>query len=66
MMKYHDQKQLREEKIYFVLQLKSITEGSQGTWRQELKQRLKDAAYWLASHGLFSLFSYRTQDHLPR
>jgi hypothetical protein len=22
--------------------------------------------HWLASHGLLSLFSYRTQDHQPR
>ena len=24
-----------------------------------------DAVYWLASHGLLSLLSYRTQDHQP-
>jgi hypothetical protein len=26
----------------------------------------KDAAYWLAPHGLFSLLSYRIQEHQPR
>jgi hypothetical protein len=26
----------------------------------------RDAAYWLAPHGLLSLLSYRTQDHQPR
>jgi hypothetical protein len=34
---------------------------------QELMQRLwRDVLYWLASPGLFSLLSYRTQDYLPR
>lgn len=27
---------------------------------------MEDAAYQLASHGLFTLFSYRTQDHQSR
>jgi hypothetical protein len=26
----------------------------------------KDAAYWLAPHGLLSLLSYSLQDHQPR
>jgi hypothetical protein len=26
----------------------------------------RDAAYWIASPGLLSLLSYRTQDHQPR
>ena len=26
----------------------------------------REAAYWLASHGLLSLLSYRTQDHQPK
>ena len=44
---------------------------------QELKQgrnleagadaeAVEGAAYWLASHGLLSLLSYRTQGHQPR
>jgi hypothetical protein len=45
--------------------------------REELKQgrnleagadieAMESAAYWLAPHGLFSLLSYRTQDHMAR
>jgi hypothetical protein len=26
----------------------------------------RDAAHWLAPHGLLSLLSYRTQEHQPR
>ena len=29
-------------------------------------EAMEGAAYWLAPHGLFSLLSYRTQDHQPR
>jgi len=63
-------KQVGEERVYsaYTATLLFITKGGQdrnshrtGTWRQELMQRLwRDAAYWLASPGLFSLFSYRT------
>jgi hypothetical protein len=36
-------------------------------WMQELMQRpWKDAAYWLASPGLLSFLSYRTQDYQLR
>jgi hypothetical protein len=35
--------------------------------KQELMQRpWKDVLYWLASPGLLSLLSYRTQDYQPR
>jgi hypothetical protein len=35
--------------------------------KQELMQRpWRDVTYWLASPGLISLFSYRTQDYQPR
>jgi hypothetical protein len=35
--------------------------------KQELMQRpWKDVPYWLASPGLLSLLSYRTQDYQPR
>jgi hypothetical protein len=27
---------------------------------------MEGAAYWLTSHGLLSLLSYKTQDHQPR
>jgi hypothetical protein len=35
--------------------------------KQELIQRpWRDVTYWLASHGLLSLLSHRTQDYQPR
>jgi hypothetical protein len=35
--------------------------------KQELMQRpWRDVLYWLASRGLLSLLSYRTQDYQPR
>jgi hypothetical protein len=35
--------------------------------KQELMQRpWRNVSYWLASPGLLSLLSYRTQDHQPR
>ena len=51
-----------------------ITEGNQErnwnrawTWRQEPTQRpQRSAAYWLTSHGLLSILSYRTQDYQSR
>jgi hypothetical protein len=51
-----------------------ITKGSPyrnsqraGTWKQEVIQRpSKGVSYWLASPGLLSLLSYRTQDYHPR
>jgi hypothetical protein len=69
-------KQVGEERVYltYTSTLLFITKGSQvrnshraGTWKQELMQRpWRDAAYWLASPGLLSLLSYRTQDSQPR
>jgi hypothetical protein len=69
-------KQVGEEKIYlaYTSTLLFITKGGQdrsshrvGTWRQELMQRpWRDVTYWLASPGLLSLLSYRTQDCQPR
>ena len=65
-----------EERVYSAYTFVSLffTKGSQdrnshraGTWRQELMQRTwRGAAYWLASPGLLSLLSYRTQDYQPR
>lgn len=56
------------------LRARSIPEGSQGgnsntrrTWRQELKRRpWRNDAYWLTSHRLFGLLSYRLPDYQPR
>jgi hypothetical protein len=69
-------KQVEEERVYsaYTSILLFIIKGSQdrnshraGTWRQELMQRpWRDTAYWLASPGLLSLLSYRTQDCQPR
>jgi hypothetical protein len=69
-------KEVGEERVYSVYTstLLFITKESQGrnsyragTWRQELMQRpWRDVLYWLASPGLLSLLSYRTQDYHPR
>ena len=74
--KHHDQKASWRRKGLFNLHLTLlfITKGSQdrnshkaGTWRQEWMQKpWRNAAYWLAPHGLFSLLPYRTQDCWPR
>lgn len=64
-------KQLREERVYRILQLPGhiqITEGSRArNLRQKLKQEpQKDAAHCLAPRGFLSLYSFTAQDHLPR
>jgi len=60
------QKQGEEERVYSAY-TSNIAVHHKGSWRQELMQRpRRDAAYWLASPGLLSLLSYRTQDHQPR
>jgi len=67
-------KQVGEERVYSAYtfhiavhhQRKSGQELKQ-VRKQELMQRpWRDATYWLASPGLLSLLSYRTQDHQPR
>jgi hypothetical protein len=64
MMKHHDQKQVKEERVYLTYSSTSllIIEGSQGrVWRKELTQRpWSDAADWLAPYSLLSLLSYGT------
>ena len=76
MVKLHDQKQLREERVYFIytsgnnpsLRKNHVRNSHRaGTWRQELMQRpWRSAAYWLAPHGLLNLLSSTTQDHQSR
>ena len=70
------QKQVGEERVDLAYTSRSwsIIEGTKnrnsnraGSWRQELMQRpWRGATYRFALHGLFSLLSYRTQDHQPR
>jgi hypothetical protein len=62
-----------EERVYsaYTFTLLFTIKGSQDwnshrveTWRQELMQRpWRDVTYWLASPGLLSLLSFRTQDY---
>jgi hypothetical protein len=72
--KHHDQEASRGGKGLFSLhfhtavhhQRKSGLELKQ-VRKQELMQRpWRDVTYWLASSGLLSLLSYRTQDYQPR
>ena len=76
-MKHHDQTASWEKRICLTytsasVESQEVSEGSQelkmaGSWRQELMQRpWRGAANCLASYGLLSLLSYRTQDHQPR
>lgn len=68
-------KEVGKKKVYLAYTSSSefITGGSQDRhssrvriWRQELIQRpWRDVSYWLGSHGLLSLLSYRTQDTSP-
>jgi hypothetical protein len=72
--KHHDQEASWGEKDFFSLyfyivvhhQRKSGQELRAGTWRQELMQRpWRDVTYWIASPGLLSFLSYRTQNYQP-
>jgi hypothetical protein len=67
-------KQVGEERVYsaytsmllFITKRKSGLELKQ-VRKQELIQRpWRDVLYWLASIGLLSLLSYKTQDYQPR
>jgi hypothetical protein len=74
--KHHARKASCGEKDLFGLYFQ-ITIHHQRKSGQELKQdrnleaeadaeAMEGAAYWLTPHDLFSLLSYRTQDHQPR
>ena len=64
-------KRCRVERVYLHLKLLDNS-PTLGKFWQELKAGTKveaierNASYWLVLHGLFSLFSYRTQDQQPR
>jgi hypothetical protein len=64
LMKHLDQSNLRVPHHLFIVKgSQGRTSCRAGTWRQELMQRpWRGAAFWLASHGLLNLLSYRTQD----
>jgi hypothetical protein len=75
--KHLDQETSRGGKVFYSAYISSllfIIKGSQArnshkarAWRQKLIQRLwRDAAYWISSHGLLILLSYRTQDYHPK
>ena len=60
---------LKEERGYlaYIPGHSALREAKAGTWRQELKQRLrKNTADRLAPHGLLSLLSYIARDHMLR
>ena len=67
-------KQVEEERVYsaYTFQIAIHHQRRSGLKLkqvriQELMQRpWKDVTYWLASPGLLSLLSYRTQDYQPR
>jgi hypothetical protein len=72
-LKYYDQKQLGEERVYFILQLRAQhprkpgQELKAGIWSRDLIQRpWRSTARWPVSHGLLSLLPYPILDHLPR
>jgi hypothetical protein len=60
-------KQIGEEMVYsaYISTLLFITERSQD-WNSSRSGSRRDDLYWLASPGLLSLLSYRTQDYQPR
>jgi hypothetical protein len=72
--RHHDQKQLGEKRIYLTLpyhssslkEVRTRAQAGQGPGQELMQRPWRDAAYWLAPHGLLSLLSYRTQDHQPR
>jgi hypothetical protein len=67
-------KQVGEERVYSAYtfhiavhhQRKSGLELKQGRKQELMQEAWRDVTYWLASPGLLSLHSYRTQDYQPR
>ena len=61
--------QIAEDRIYsaYISTLLFITKEVKQVRKQELIQRpWRNATYWLASHGLLSLLSYRTEGYQTR
>jgi len=67
-------KQVGEERVYSAYTFhtavhhprKSGLELKQVRKQELMQSPWRDVTYWLASPGLLSLLSYRTQDHQPR
>ena len=66
-------KQVGEERVYsaytsiLLFITKEVRTGTQAGQEAGAEQRpWRDVLYWLASPGLLSLLSYRTQDYQPR
>jgi hypothetical protein len=59
-------KQVGEERVYsaYISMLLFITKGSQD-WKELMQRPWRDVLYWLASSGLLSLLSYRTETTSP-
>lgn len=74
-IKHYGQKQLGEERVYFISKLsdhtpslsKSGQELKARMWRQDLKQReRRGVAYKFTPNGLLCLPTYSIQDHQTR
>jgi hypothetical protein len=73
-MKHHAQKQLGEERVYFTHHsynsptkaVRVETHKGRNLEAGADAEATEGAASWLASHGLLSLLSYRTQGYQPR
>jgi hypothetical protein len=67
-------KQVGEERVYSAYtfhiavnhQRMSGLELKQVRKQEQMQRPWRDVTYWLASPGLLSLLSYRTQDYQPR
>jgi hypothetical protein len=59
-------KQVGEERVYSAYTSKFITKGGQAGQEAGADAEAMEGCYWLASPGLLSLLSYRTQDYQLR
>jgi hypothetical protein len=71
--KHHDQEASWREKGLFSLYFPHCVHHQRQSWRTQAGQEAgadakprRDVSYWLASPGLLSLLSYRTQDYQAR